>query len=35
MEKLKRVEKPTNLITDNIQRIDPRESTTAKIYRGD
>ncbi len=35
MEKLKQVDKPTNLVTENIQRIDPRETAMRRIGRGD
>ncbi|MFC1532133.1 hypothetical protein ACFL7M_02030 [Thermodesulfobacteriota bacterium] len=35
MEKLKRVDRPTNIITDNIQRIDQRETAQIKAKRGD
>lgn len=35
MQRLKRVDKPTNLITDNIQRINAREKALAKATRGD
>ena len=35
MEKLKRVEKPTTLITDNVQRVDEREQGFNRAGRGD
>jgi len=33
--RLKRVDKPTNLITENIQRVDPRENAISRASRGD
>jgi len=35
MHRLKRVDKPTNLITDNVQRVDFRENAFARGARGD
>ena len=35
VEKLRRVDKPTNLITDNVQRIDQRQTATGKAARGE
>ncbi len=35
MHRLKRIDKPTNRITDNIQRIDSRETAFARAKRGD
>ena len=35
MHRLKRVDKPTNLITDKVQRIDGRETAFARAARGD
>lgn len=35
MEKLKHVDRPTNLITDEVQRIDARQRVTARIGRGE
>jgi reductive dehalogenase len=35
MDKLKHVDKPTNLITANTKRIDPREGAFARAARGD
>jgi reductive dehalogenase len=32
---LKRVDKPTNLISENVQRVDPRESAASRAERGD
>ena len=35
MEKLKRVERPTVRVTDNIRRVDPREHGFARLARGE
>lgn len=35
MYRLKRVDKPTNLITDNVQRVDFRKNAFARGARGD
>jgi len=35
MHRFKRVDKPTNLITDNVQRIDYREHAINRAFRGD
>ena len=35
MHRLKRVDKPTNLVTDNVQRVDFRENAFARGERGD
>jgi len=35
IEKLRRVDKPTNLITDKVQRIDQRQTPTGKASRGE
>lgn len=35
MQRLKRVDKPTNLVTDNVQRVDFRENAFARGARGD
>jgi reductive dehalogenase len=35
LEKLRHVDKPTNLITDKVQRIDQRQTATSKAARGE
>jgi reductive dehalogenase len=35
MHMLKRLDKPTNLITENVQRVDPREGAIFRAVRGD
>lgn len=35
MEKLKHVDKPTTIVTDNIERFDEREHGFARAFRGD